>query len=63
MEHRLKEDVKLDEINKIKDSLKMIKFRMMTVLDYKKNILPMKYRKVQVEYYVKKGMSMIEKWK
>mmetsp|Transcript_21013 Transcript_21013/g.29472 ORF Transcript_21013/g.29472 Transcript_21013/m.29472 type:complete len:980 (-) Transcript_21013:30-2969(-) len=59
MAHRLRAKVQFEEINQVKSSLKEDPSTALIVMDHKQKILQMKYREGQVEYYGKKGMSML----
>lgn len=67
MSHRLRAKVQFHAISKIKISLKdnnsnfIIKTptKVLVVIDHKQKVLQMKYREGQLEYYGKKGMSVL----
>ncbi len=59
MAHRLRARVQFHAIDKLKDELKSDPSKMLIVMDHKQKNLQMKYREGQVEYYGKKGMSML----
>lgn len=58
--HRMRAKVQFHEINKIKEQwLKGDSRRVLVVVDHKQKVLGMKYRESQVEYFGKKGMSLL----
>jgi len=58
--HRLRAKVQFNAIQAIKNKwLTADTSRMLIVMDHKQKVLPMKYRKGQVEYFGKKGMSLL----
>ena len=57
--HRVRAKVQFDAISQIKAGMKTDESLLLVVLDHKQKILPMKYREGQVEYFGKKGMSML----
>ena len=59
MGHRLRATVQFDGIAKIKASLKESNDRVLVVMDHKQKVLPMKFHEGQVEYFGKKGMSLL----
>ena len=59
MEHRLHARIKTAAIKKIKEEMKADPFTVLIVIGHKQKILQMKYRECQVEYYGKKGMSVL----
>ena len=59
MSHRLRAKVQFEEIDQVKSALKKDPSTALIVMDHKQKILQMKYREGQVEYYGKKGMSML----
>ena len=60
MAHRVRAKIQFVAIEKLKQwILDDIDKRIIIVLDHKQKILPMKYREGQVEYYGKKGMSLL----
>ena len=60
MSHRLRAKVQFSAINKVKQWIKEDnKSRILVVMDHKQKVLSMKYREGQVEYYGKKGMSLL----
>ena len=67
MAHQLRAKVQFAAIDKIKNHLKINPSKVLMVIDHKQKVLQMKYREGQVEYYGKKGMSvlgaMIVTWK
>ena len=59
MGHRLRARVQFHAIRKIKQGLRNNPSKALIVTDHKQKILQMKYREGQVEYYGKKGMSLL----
>ena len=59
MAHRLRARVQFHAIQNIKQKLRNDPSKVLIVMDHKQKILQMKYREGQVEYYGKKGMSML----
>ena len=59
MAHRLRARVQFHAIRNIKQKLRNDPSKVLIVMDHKQKILQMKYREGQVEYYGKKGMSML----
>ena len=59
MSHRLRAHVQFNAIHKLKMELKTDETKALIVIDHKQKILQMKYREGQVEYYGKKGMSLL----
>ena len=59
MAHILRASVQFDGIDKIKLTLKLGSRTILIILDHKQKVLPMKYREGQVEYFGKKGMSVL----
>jgi hypothetical protein len=58
--HRLRAKVQFYEIHKLKEEwLKADSSRFLIVMDHKQKVLGMKYREGQVEYFGKKGMSLL----
>ena len=51
--------MQLEEIDRLKNESKQDPKKVLIVMDHKQKILQMKYREGQVEYYGKKGMSML----
>ena len=59
MSHQLRVKVQFNAITKIKEELKTNPNHVLVVLDHKQKVLLMKYREGQVEYFGKKGMSIL----
>lgn len=59
MSHKLRAKVQFLAIAKIKGVVKTDRSCVLIVMDHKQKILPQKYREGQVEYFGKKGMSLL----
>ena len=59
MAHRLRAKVQFSAIDKIKTNLKSNINSVLIVIDHKQKVLQQRYREGQVEYYGKKGMSVL----
>lgn len=59
MAHRIRAMVQFSCIKEIKKRLKHDPSAILIVIDHKQKVLPQKYREGQVEYYGKKGMSVL----
>jgi hypothetical protein len=59
MSHRLRAKVQFEAIRTIKNNMRVSPSKGLLVIDHKQKVLQMKYREGQVEYYGKKGMSVL----
>ena len=59
MAHRVRAKVQFSAIDKIKTNLESNMNSVLIVIDHKQKVLQQRYREGQVEYYGKKGMSVL----